>query len=592
MTNFFSTRVQVIDTASQTAGSSVAVGAHPEGATVTPDGRFAYVANEGINTVSVINTVTHAVVKTILGVHSPAGVAVTPDGLHVYVTSQFDNTVSEIDTATHAVVHTIAVGVEPQGVAVAPDGLHAYVTNTAGNSMSVIDLATNKVAHTITVGGDPQGVAITRDGVHAYVANETAQTVSVIDIATQTVVDTIAVGLFPYGLAITPDGLHVYVENAASNSVSVIDTTNQTVVNTIAVGGGIGTGMAVGNFVGPNLIIGTLNVESEARLAVLGFGQFVDFRGGTLQTGASLNDTHTLSFLAPGGTINTNGFNSTFSGNVIGEGAFTKTGAGMLTLTGLNTYSGGTTVSGGMLSVARDSNLGSVNGGITLDGGELLATGSGFASLRSVVLTANGGTLAAAAAGLAHFDGNITGHGALTIGDGVNTGIVELGGTNTYTGGTTISQGTLQIGDGVTNGSIIGDVTDNATLAFNPNGSVIFDGAISGSGNLVKTGSGTVILTANNSYLGGTTINAGTLQVGNGLLMGSIVGNVIDNGLLTFDREDEVTFSGNVSGTGVLRQEGDGTLILTGINSQSGGTVIAGGTLSVDKDAKVGWKWG
>src|SRR4029077_6987698 len=108
------------------------------------------------------------------------------------------------------------------------------------------------------------------------------------------------------------------------------------------------------------------------------------------------------------------------------------------------------------------------------------------------------------------------------------------------------------LGDGVTNGSIVGDVTDNGTLAFDPNGSVTFGAAISGTGNLVKLGSGVVILTGTNTYLGGTTISAGTLQLGNGATDGSITGDVTDNGTLALDPVGSVTTAGAISGSGNL----------------------------------------
>jgi outer membrane autotransporter protein len=170
----------------------------------------------------------------------------------------------------------------------------------------------------------------------------------------------------------------------------------------------------------------------------------------------------------------------------------------------------------------------------------------------------------------------------------VGTGTLTLSGANTYTGGTTISEGTLQIGDGVRNGSIIGDVTDNATLAFDPAGSVTFGGTISGTGNLLKLGSGTVILIANNSYIGGTRISGGIIQIGNGGTTGSIFGNVVDNGSLVFNRSDAMTFPGIVSGTGALIQSGSGSLTLTNANTYSGGTVIDRGTLLVDNTQALG----
>ena len=167
-------------------------------------------------------------------------------------------------------------------------------------------------------------------------------------------------------------------------------------------------------------------------------------------------------------------------------------------------------------------------------------------------------------------------------------GTLVLSGANTYTGGTTITAGTLQLGDGDATGSILGNVVDNATLAFDRSDTVTFGGIITGTGNLVQLGSGTTILTADNTYSGGTTINAGTLQIGNGGAIGSITGNVTDNGTLAFDRSDAVTFSGVISGTGALVQAGSGTLILTGNNTYTGGTTISTGTLQIGNGGTTG----
>ena len=74
-----------------------------------------------------------------------------------------------------------------------------------------------------------------------------------------------------------------------------------------------------------------------------------------------------------------------------------------------------------------------------------------------------------------------------------------LTGANTYTGGTTINAGTLQIGDGGTGGSIVGDVVNNARLAFNRSDAYAFGGAISGTGSLQQSGTGTTVLTGANT---------------------------------------------------------------------------------------------
>jgi outer membrane autotransporter protein len=174
--------------------------------------------------------------------------------------------------------------------------------------------------------------------------------------------------------------------------------------------------------------------------------------------------------------------------------------------------------------------------------------------------------------------GVISGQGGLTKAD---SGALILTANDTYSGGTTIGAGTLQLGNGGTSGAIVGGVLDNGTLAFDHSDTLTFGGMISGTGAVNQIGSGTTILTANDTYSGGTTIGAGTLQLGNGGTSGAIVGDVTDNGRLAFNRSDTVTFPGVISGSGGLSQLGSGTTILTADNPYTGGTIVSAGTLAV-----------
>jgi outer membrane autotransporter protein len=272
-------------------------------------------------------------------------------------------------------------------------------------------------------------------------------------------------------------------------------------------------------------------------------------------TGTVLNNGATAAALTAG---NDNA-NSTFSGilqNGTSALALTKSGTGTLVLTGANTYTGGTTIDAGTLRLGNGGTAGSITGNVS-DNGVL-------AFDRSDSVT---------------FGGTISGTGSVTQ---IGTGSTILTGTNTYSGGTTISAGTLQLGNGGTAGSIAGNVIDNGALAFDRRDSVTFAGAISGTGSVTQIGAGTTILTGNNTYTGGTTIGAGTLQLGNGGTTGSIAGNVIDNGVLAFNRVDSVTFGGVISGTGSLVKQGAGTLTLPGANTYTGTTTINAGSLIVD----------
>ena len=111
---------------------------------------------------------------------------------------------------------------------------------------------------------------------------------------------------------------------------------------------------------------------------------------------------------------------------------------------------------------------------------------------------------------------------------------------------------------------------------------------------MTQLGTGIVTLLGNNTYTGGTTISAGTLQVGNGGGApgtpgpGSIAGNVLDNAALVFDVAGNVTFAGAISGSGGLAQAGTGVLSLLGSNSYTGQTTISAGTLQVGNGGPSG----
>lgn len=101
------------------------------------------------------------------------------------------------------------------------------------------------------------------------------------------------------------------------------------------------------------------------------------------------------------------------------------------------------------------------------------------------------------------------------------------------------------------------------------------DAAVSGAESLTKTGAGTLLLTAANSYTGTTTIDAGTLKIGNGGTTGTLgAGNVTNNGTLVFDRSDNTASAHVISGSGSVVKAGAGTLSLTAANSYAGGFLL------------------
>ncbi|WP_237931260.1 autotransporter outer membrane beta-barrel domain-containing protein [Buttiauxella sp. S19-1] len=305
-------------------------------------------------------------------------------------------------------------------------------------------------------------------------------------------------------------------------------------------------------------------------------------------------------YIINGGTLSTasgtmginvgSGNTATVNSIIAGTGRVDINGGGILVLGGTNTYSGGTTITNNStLRVSSDSSLGAAAGLLTLGNlsslGTLAITGGPFISTRNVALAQGGGIINVASGATATVGGVMSGTGALTLN---GAGTLILTGANTNTGTTTVSSGTLQIGNGGTTG-VLGSsvVTNNGTLTFNRSNSYTYAGAISGTGQLVQSGSGTTILTGANTYSGGTTINAGTLQIGGGGATGSITGNITNNGLLSFSHNNTYTQAGVISGSGAVQQNG-GTTILSGINTYTGETQIKSGTLQVDSDNNLG----
>src|SRR6185503_18861108 len=104
------------------------------------------------------------------------------------------------------------------------------------------------------------------------------------------------------------------------------------------------------------------------------------------------------------------------------------------------------------------------------------------------------------------------------------------------------------------NGSI--STAAGTGIGFVRTGTLTVPGSITGQAGVTNDGTGTVILANNNNYSGGTTINAGTLQVGNGGGAGSLAqgGAILNNSLLVFNTAGSFTYgpgaAGIISGSG------------------------------------------
>ena len=353
---------------------------------------------------------------------------------------------------------------------------------------------------------------------------------------------------------------------------------------------------------------GTVNFSGGINLSNNNTGRTLTFTGS--------GDTLVSGIIANGGTT---------AGNLV------KTGPGTLTLANTNTYTGTTTV-------------GTAGGA---SGGTLRLGAAGAISTNTTTIFA----------GQLDLDGHNQTIGALTLGGGasgttalVSTGggTLTLGGNVTYTAtnnpnGAVISG---QLGLGASNRTF----TINNSTAADPDLTV--DAVISGSGGLIKAGTGTLALTAANTYSGGTTLSAGVLTVSDDQALGTgtltlntgtlqstaantvantatLGGNVtlqdIDlsgtftqsggNRILTLNNANlsgtlnlsnnntgrtlttaiasgTTTFSGVIqnggTGAGGLTKTLGGTLVLSNANTYTGATTVSGGTLIVQHDSALG----
>lgn len=111
---------------------------------------------------------------------------------------------------------------------------------------------------------------------------------------------------------------------------------------------------------------------------------------------------------------------------------------------------------------------------------------------------------------------------------------------------------------------------------------------VSGVAKLTTAGSGTTVLSGDNTYTGGTEIGPGILQIGNGGTTGSITGNITNYGTLVFNRSNSFTIGGAISGSGSVTKAGSGMLTLSSANSYSGGTANVGGILAISHGSALG----
>jgi fibronectin-binding autotransporter adhesin len=319
-----------------------------------------------------------------------------------------------------------------------------------------------------------------------------------------------------------------------------VATLNKTGAATLAVDSPLtlSTGLGVTQLAGGSLSLLAGSSFTTASLSLSG-GAVLQTAAGSSFTSAGINTLGT-----GGGTIsNDSDISLANISNAVPGAPLTKSGGGILTLSGIGTQitgpvnldiAAGSVVANGPVGSARQINVSgtsTINGSLTLNGPVLMLHGSTVSGAGSILVT---------------------------------------GSTSSLT--SRLNAGTVNVNVPVT-------LSTSANVE-SPNGGndLFFNSPITGFFALTKKGNGLVVLAAANDYTT-TTIEAGTLRVDTGGSLGS--GDVTIATTLQFNQADAITVANTLSGAGVVRMTGGGSVTLTGTNTYSGVTTVSAGTLNV-----------
>jgi autotransporter-associated beta strand protein len=320
--------------------------------------------------------------------------------------------------------------------------------------------------------------------------------------------------------------------------------TYATAENLLLNGTGVSGAGALENLSGTNTFGGPITLQSASTINAAVQSLTLS---GALNNGGSL-----LTVTGPG--------NTTLSGVISGSGGLSKQGTGTLTVSAANTYTGNTTIASGTVVVRHDAALGAAGTSTTVDAGTTLALSGSFTYATAENLFLNGTGVSSAGA------------------------LENLSGTNTFAGPVTL-QSTSTINAAVQSLTLSGALNNGGSrLTVTGTGNATLSGVISGSGGLSKQGTGTLTVSAANTYTGSTTIASGTVVVTHDAGLGAAGGSTtVDAGAtlalsggFTYSSSESLFLNGTgVGGAGALENVSGSNSFAGPITLQSASTIAS-----------------
>ena len=231
---------------------SVQVGMHPHELAVSPDGKFAYVTDNGTmrvedtgkggNTISIIDIAARKRVGTISTgkyrrVH---GISVDARTGYLGVTAEAPDRVLHIDPRDRKVIRHFDTKGRTSHMVTLPPGQSgaefAFVSNSGMSTVSVVQLTTGQVK-TIQVGDRPEGSVLSKDGKELYVCNRESASITVIDVARQAAIGEIRTGKGPVRIGIVPDGSTLIYALMHDQKIEFADVSRRRPVTQVGVDG-------------------------------------------------------------------------------------------------------------------------------------------------------------------------------------------------------------------------------------------------------------------------------------------------------------------------------------------------------------------